>query len=107
VLLYLSTHESHSPAGHRVYLGAKSAPVPDEARLVDTAGKVVVSSRFDPPKPHECLRAAAAVASLPTSVDLVRDLRPGASARAVRAEARFGGLWRPVELIASGCFSIE
>lgn len=107
VLLYWTTHESHSPNGHRVSLGVRSGAAPDEARLLDRSGQVVASAVFGPPRPYEgCLGAAASVAALPVPLEVVRAFRPDPAA-GYRVEARIGGAWRPARLVSTGCASME
>lgn len=107
VLLYWTTHESHSPDGHRVSLGVRSGAVPDEARLLDRSGRVVASAAFGPPRPYEgCLGAAASVAALPVPLEVVQAFRPDPAA-GYRVEARIGGAWRPARLVSTGCASME
>lgn len=106
VLLYWSTHESHSPTGHRVFLGVRSGAVPDEARLLDARGQVVASAVFGPVPAYGCLGAAASVAALSVPLEVVQGFRPDGAA-GYRAEARVGAAWRPVRLVSTGCFSIE
>lgn len=106
VVLYLSTHTSHSPSGHRVFVAAKSGPLPDEARLLDAGGQVVASARFEAPKPYECLRAASGVAAFAVPHDVVEGFGRSTGPD-YRVEARVGAAWRPVQLVSSGCSSIE
>lgn len=107
VLLYWTTHESHSPNGHRVSLGARSGALPDEARLLDRSGQVVASAAFGPPGPYEgCLSAATSVAALAVPLDVVQLFRPDVAA-GYRVEARIGGAWLPARLVSTGCGSIE
>lgn len=107
VVLYWTTHESHSPNGHRVSLGLRSGVVPDEARLLGHRGQVVASAAFGSARPYEgCLGAAAAVAALPVPLEVVRAFRPTAAA-GYRVEARIGGTWRPAQLVSTGCLSME
>lgn len=106
VLLYWSTHESHSPNGHRIFVGARNAPLPDEVRLVDQRGQVVATATFEQPKPYECLRGARGVAPLAVALDVVQDFMRGSGA-GYRVEARLGGAWIPAQLVGAGCFSIE
>lgn len=106
VLLYWSTHESHNPAGHRVFVGAIGGALPDEARLLDADGQVVASARFEQPKFYHCLRGASAVAPLAVPLDVVHQfmrMRAGG----YRVEVFLGGTWRAATLVASGCASIE
>lgn len=107
VLLYWTTHESHSPNGHRVSLGVRSGAVPDEARLIDPSGPVVASAAFGPARPNEgCLGAATSVAALAVPLEVVRAFRPDVAA-GYRVEARVGGTWRPARLVSIGCTSME
>lgn len=107
VLLYWTTHESHSPNGHRLSLGVRSGAVPDEARLLDPSGQLVASAAFGPPRPSEgCLGAAASVAALAVPREVVRAFRPDIAA-GYRVEARVGGTWRPGRLVSIGCVSME
>lgn len=107
VLLYWTTHESHSPSGHRVSLGVRSGRVPDEARLLDAGGRVIASGGFGPPRAYEgCLSPAQSVVALPVPLDVVQSFRPGASG-GHRVEARFGSTWLRAQLVSTGCFSIE
>lgn len=106
VSLYLSTHVSHSPGGHRVYLAARSTPVPDDARLLDTSGSAIATARFAAPQTYGCLTEAAGVAAFAVPQDVVEQFSRGAATN-YRAEVMIGGKWRSVQLIMSGCFSIE
>lgn len=107
VLLYWTTHESHSPNGHRVSLGVRSGSVPDEARLLDQSGRVVASAVFGSVRGYEgCLSAATSVAALPVPLEVIQGFRPNAAA-GYRVEARVGAAWRPAQLVSTGCFSIE
>ncbi len=104
--LYLSTHVSHSPTGHRVYLATRSGPFPDDARLLDTSGATISTARFGPPQSYGCLAEATGVAAFAVPHDVVNAFSSG-TATAYRAEVLVGGRWRKVQLIMSGCFSIE
>lgn len=106
IVLYLSIHTSHSPAGHRLFVAAKTGPVPDEARLLDARGQVVAGARFEQPKPYDCLRVAAAVAAFAVPQDVVEAFSRSAGTE-YRVEARVGGTWRRVQLVSSGCSSVE
>lgn len=106
LLLYLSTHVSHSPSGHRVYIAAKSRPLPDEARLSDANGDVIATASFQAPEPYGCLKSAEGVAALAVSHDVVEKFGQTVGA-GYRVEARVGAAWRPVQLVSSGCFSTE
>ncbi len=106
LLLYLSAHVSHSPSGHRVYLAAKARPLPNEARLSDSNGNVIATASFQAPEPYGCLKAAAGVAAFAVSHDVVEKFGQPIAA-GYRVEARANGGWRPVQLVSSGCFSIE
>lgn len=106
LLLYLSTHTSHSPSGHRVYVAARADPVPDEARLIDASGQIISTARFAAPAPSDCLRAAAGVAAFPVPQAVVEGFGRSVGA-GYRVEARVGAAWRSVLLVSSGCFSTE
>ena len=106
VRLYLSTHVSHSPTGHRMYLAARSGALPDDARLLDASGATIATARFGPPESYGCLAAAAGVAAFAVPHDVVDAFSRG-TATAYRAEVLVGGKWRPVQMIMSGCVSIE
>lgn len=103
VLLYYSTHVSHSPTGHRISVAVRSAPAPESARLLDTSGRVISSARFEVPKSYECLRAAAAVAALQVSEPQSQEIGRGS----LRVEVLVTGSWLPTQLVASNCASIE
>jgi hypothetical protein len=105
LLLYVSTHVSHSATGHRVYVAAKSGAVPDEARLLDTNGSVMASAAFEAAMPYGCLTKAAGVAALAVPKDVVEKF--GQIGTGYRVEARVGNAWRQVQLVSSGCASIE
>lgn len=104
VFLYFSTHTSHSPSGHRVFVAPKTGPVPDEARLVDASGLVIASARFEPPSSYGCLSGVPAVAAFAVPPEVLGGF--GISSD-YRVEARVAGAWRPVQLVSSGCTSIE
>ena len=106
LLLYLSTHVSHSPSGHRVYIAAKTRPLPDEARLSDASGNVIAMASFQAPESYGCLKAAAGVAALPVPHDVVETFGQTVG-DGYRVEARVGNTWRSVQLVSSGCFSTE
>ena len=106
LLLYLSTHVSHSPSGHRVYIAAKARPLPDEARLSDASGSVIAMTSFQAPESYGCLKAAAGVAALPVPHEVVEKFGQTVGAD-YRVEARVGNTWRQVQLVSSGCFSTE
>jgi hypothetical protein len=107
ILLYASTHTSHSPTGHRLFVAASEAPLPQEARLIDRAGQVVASAGFEVPKSYDCLHAAAGVAALAVAQNVVEGFARQTGDSGYRVEARIGATWKPVELVASGCASIE
>ena len=104
IVLYLSTHTSHSPSGHRVSVASKMGPVPDEARLVDASGLVIASARFEPPSSYGCLSAAAGVAVFAVPGEVLAGVNISSD---YRVEARVAGAWRPVQLVFSGCSSVE
>ena len=104
IVLYLSTHTSHSPSGHRVSVAPKTGPVPDEARIVDASGLVIASARFEPPSSYGCLSAAAGVAVFAVPGEVLGGLSISSD---YRVAARVAGAWRPVQLVSSGCSSIE
>jgi hypothetical protein len=106
LLLYLSTHVSHSPSGHRVYIAAKTLPLPDEARLSDANGNVIATASFQAPEAYGCLKAAEGVAALAVPHDVVEKFGQTVGA-GYRVEVRVGNTWRQVQLVASGCFSTE
>jgi hypothetical protein len=106
LLLYLSTHVSHSASGHRVYIAAKARPLPDEARLSDANGNVIATASFQAPEPYGCLKAAEGVAALAVPHDVVEKFGQTVGA-GYRVEARVGPTWRQVQLVSSGCFSVE
>ena len=106
LLLYLSTHVSHNPSGHRVYVAAKARPVPDETRLLDANGNVIATASFQAPEPYGCLKSAEGVAALAVSHDVVEKFGQTVGA-GYRVEARMGASWRAVQLVSSGCFSTE
>lgn len=106
VRLYLSTHVSHSPTGHRVYIAARAGPLPDDARLLDASGATIATAVFGPPQSYGCLAEAAGMAAFAVPHDVVDAFSRG-TATAYRAEALVGGKWRTVQLIMSGCASIE
>jgi len=106
LLLYLSTHVSHSPSGHRVYIAAKARPLPDEARLSDASGNVIAMASFQAPESDGCLKAAAGVAAFAVAHDVVEKFGQTVGT-GYRVEARVGNTWRQVQLVASGCFSTE
>ncbi len=106
LLLYLSTHTSHSASGHRVYVAAKTGPLPEEARLLDARGSVIATAPFAPPQAYECLKAAAGMAAFAVSHDVIEGFGQTVGA-GYRVEARLGTAWRPVQLVSSGCASIE
>jgi hypothetical protein len=106
LLLYLSTHVSHSPSGHRVYIAAKARPLPEEARLSDSTGKVIATAAFQAPEPYGCLKSAEGVAALAVPHDVVEKFGQTVGG-GYRVEARVGAAWRPVQLVSSGCFSTE
>lgn len=105
ILLYLSAHVSHSPTGHRVFLTARSTPLPEAARLVEANGRIVATARFEAPASHGCLFAAA-VAEFPVAHDVVEAFS-GLSVVGHRAEALVRAGWRPVRIVMSNCFSVE
>jgi hypothetical protein len=107
ILLYVSTHTSHSPTGHRVFVAAGAAPLPEQARLIDPAGQVTATAGFEAPKSYDCLHAAAGVAALAVPQSVVDGFAKQNGDLGYRVEARIGGAWKPVELVASGCASIE
>ena len=106
LLLYLSTHVSHSADGHRVFVAAKTGPVPQEARLADAKGTIISTAGFQRPATYDCLKAAAGVAAFAVSHDVVEKFGQFVGA-GYRVEARVNGIWRPVLLVSSGCFSVE
>ncbi len=106
LLLYLSTHVSHSADGHRVFVAARTGPVPEEARLADAKGNIISTANFQRPATYDCLKAAAGVAAFAVSHDVVEKFGQTAGA-GYRVEARVNGAWRPVQLVSSGCSSIE
>jgi hypothetical protein len=106
LVFYLSTHISHSPSGHRVYIAAKARPVPDEARLLDANGNVIATASFQVPESYGCLKSAEGVAALAVAHDVVEKFGQTVGA-GFRVEARVGAAWRPVQLVSSGCFSTE
>ena len=107
ILLYWSTFTSHDPSGYRLFAAARSAPLPEEARLIDRAGQIINSARFEPPKPYDCLHAAAGVAAFAVPRDVVDAFNSQRGDSGYRVEARVAGGWMPVELVASGCFATE
>ncbi len=104
--LYLSTHVSHSPTGHRVYVAGRAAPLPESARLVDASGATIATAPFGAPQSYSCLRDAAGVAQFAVAHDVVDAFSRGV-ATGYHVEVLVGGHWRPAQLIMSGCFSIE
>lgn len=107
ILLYWSTFTSHDPSGYRLFAGARSAPLPEEARLIDGAGQIINIAPFEPPKAYDCLHAAAGVAAFAVPRDVVEAFNPQRGDSGYRVEARVAGGWMPVELVASGCFATE
>jgi hypothetical protein len=107
IVLYFSTHISHSPTGHRVFVAPGAAPLPEQARLIDGAGQVIATAGFEAPKSYDCLHAAAGVAALAVPQNVVERFARQNGDAGYRVEARIGGAWKPVELVASGCASIE
>jgi hypothetical protein len=106
VLLYFSTHVSHSPDGHRLFVAAKTRPLPEEARLLDANGAVVATAAFTSSPSWGCLISAAGVAALAVPHDVVENF--GRTLGAVyRVEARVNGRWRLVQPVAGGCSSTE
>lgn len=103
VLVYYSTHVSHSPTGHRISVAVRSGAAPEAARLLDAGGRVISSATFEPPKSYECLRAAAAVASMQVREPETQEIARGS----LRVEVRASGAWVRAQLVASNCASIE
>jgi len=106
VLLYLSTHESHNPSGHRVFLAVTTSPLPDEARIVKATGEVITRGSFDRAQPHACLPGAAGVSALAVPLDVVQQFSRG-QGNGYRAEARIGSKWLQAAIVSSGCLTIE
>lgn len=106
VHLYVSTHISHSPTGHRVYLAVRSAPVPDQARLIDPRGGQVAVATFAAPRSYDCLASAAGQAAFPVDHDVAAAFGSGI-AGGYRAEVLVRGQWRSAQLVASSCSSVE
>lgn len=77
--------------------------------MIDPDGTVYAAARFDTPQTYECLAAAAGVAGFAVPLDVLRKFGPGqfGPTTGYRAEVLIGGSWRPVQLVAGPCFSIE
>lgn len=103
VLVYYSTHISHSPTGHRISVAVRSGAPPEAARLLDAGGREISSATFEPPKAYDCLRAAAAVAPMQVREQETQEIARGS----LRVEVRVSGAWVRTQLVASNCSSIE
>lgn len=104
VLVYYSTHVSHSPTGHRISIGVRSGPAPRAARLIDATGRQISTAVFESPKSYDCMRAATAVAAMPVNEAETKEIARGL----LRVEVeRSAGLWVRTQLVSSNCSSME
>lgn len=109
VVLVISSHESHDPAGHRVYLWPEAgAEDVDEVRITGVGLVAPVTGAVLPVTQNwGCVSRVprAAVLQMPSSA--IRDWASIAPPAKYAVEARIGPIWYTASLISSGCFSIE
>lgn len=109
VVLVFSSHESHDPAGHRVYLWPQaSADDVAEVRLTEVGlGAPVTGAVLPVSQNWGCVSRVPRAAILAVPSAAIRDWASNTPPPKYTVEARIGPDWYAATLISSGCFSIE
>lgn len=109
VELVFSSHESHSPTGHRIYLWPRTAS--DDVVEVRIAGPglsaPVTGDVVAVTQTWGCVSRVPRAATLAVPIEVLHAWQRQETAAAFDIVARMGTSWYPARIISAGCFSIE
>jgi len=109
VVLVFSSHESHDPVGHRVYLWPQAGSDDvDEVRITDVGLAAPETGAVLPVTQNwGCVSRVPRAAILQVPSGAIRAWASKTPPANYAVEARVGPNWYTATLVSSGCFSIE